>query len=261
MKKLITHFFTLALISTLVSCAGTSNRQQEYMEAATLWQQTAAEYRALSYQAYNIARTQLPLQMKKARKKKPAIVLDLDETVLDNSPYQGMTILEDQAFTPKTWDEWVDLGSAQALPGAVEFLKYAQSLGVEIFYISNRVSPQLDITYQNMVELGIPVKRENMYLRTTTSGKKDRRERVRDQGFEIVMLMGDVLADFHEVFESYNLNERRVLTEKFSQEFGRSYIVFPNTMYGDWESAVYGGSRDLSPAQKSSLRRKALYRY
>lgn len=251
----------LLCLSTLLSCSFSSNRTQEYMEAATLWQQSAAEYRALTYQAYNIARDQLALQMKRAQGDKLAIVLDLDETVLDNSPYQGMTILEDQGFTPKSWDEWVDLGQAQAVPGSVEFLKYAQSMGLEIFYVSNRVSSQLDITYQNMVELGIPVKRENMFFRTTTSGKKDRRDRIKNQGYTVVMLLGDVLADFHELFETYNINERRILSEKFAREFGRSFIVFPNTMYGDWEAAIYGGQRDLSSAQKSDLRRKALYRY
>lgn len=249
------------LLSISLSCAGGGQRKQEYMEAATLWQQTAAEYRALSFQAYNAARTQLPQLMKKARNKKPAIVLDLDETVLDNSPYQGMTILEDVSFSPETWDQWVALGKAQAVPGSVEFLKYAQSLGVEIFYISNRVSPQLDITYQNMVELGIPVKRENISLRTTTSGKKDRRDRVKAQGYEIVMLVGDVLHDFHEVFEANNVNERRILVDKYSQDFGRAYIVLPNPMYGDWEGAVYGGNRSLSAEQKRARRRQSLYRY
>jgi len=105
---------------------------------ATLFQQKAAEKRALSYQAFNIAKLSLDSQLKVADLTKPlAVVVDIDETVLDNSPFEAKSILNNSDY-PKYWNEWCQLAAAKPLAGSVEFLNYAKSKGVVVFYITNR---------------------------------------------------------------------------------------------------------------------------
>jgi 5'-nucleotidase (lipoprotein e(P4) family) len=230
------------------------------MEASTLWVQNAAEYKALTLQAYNVATLQLKQSLKKSGAKNKAIILDLDETVLDNSPYQASGILEGRGYTESSWDEWVKLAKAQAVPGALDFLNYAHARGVEIFYITNRRSKHLDPTYQNLVELGIPVERENMMMRTTTSNKTQRRQFVLDK-YQVLLYIGDVMADLGERFEDLSLNEMHVLTEGISQEFGKKYIILPNPMYGDWERAFYEDGNSSTAIKRARQRRNYLYPY
>jgi 5'-nucleotidase (lipoprotein e(P4) family) len=241
-----------------ISHTGGSN---EYMTLATLWVQNSAEYRALCYQVYNVARQSIerytPAQI---RQRKMAIVLDLDETVLDNSPYQGKMITTGLSYHPDTWAEWVRMRRAQAVPGVKEFLDYANERGFEIYYISNRAVRHFNDTYENMVSLGLPVKRENMFLRTTQLGKDNRREQI-EKNHEVVLLVGDVMTDFTDLFEDKTTNERHILTDKFQQEFGRRFIILPNPMYGEWERALYGHDLSLSEKEKARRRMRALYSY
>lgn len=66
---------------------------------AVSWYQNSAEAKALYLQGYNTAKYQLDEHIKKDKgKKKLAIALDLDETVLDNSPYQGYASMHDTSF-------------------------------------------------------------------------------------------------------------------------------------------------------------------
>ncbi len=220
--------------------------------------QNAAEVRALTYQAYNIARLRLDHDLKYNKsKKKRAIVVDADETIIDNSPYQARNILKNESYTSQNWNEWVQEASADAVPGAVEFLSYAASKGVEVFYITNRKINGFDATYVNLKNLGFPVKKENMMLRTTGNSKKARRAKVL-KNHRIVLLMGDTMADFSEIFEHKSTGERRKLTDEYRQEFGKKFIVLPNPMYGDWEQALYDYKGGLELKRLKELRIKNL---
>jgi len=256
MKVLLITFFILSLTS-----CGSMGRQNkaEYTEAATLWVQNAAEFRALSYQAFNSARLYLDraLLTHKGRKK-PAVVVDIDETVLDNSPYQAMNILKNRNFERKYWDEWIKLAEAKAIPGSIDFLNYAHKKGVEVIYISNRKIKGLDATYKNLLNLGFPVKRQNIFLRTTTGNKEERRQNILRK-YEIVILAGDTLADFSEVFHNKGTNDRNILVDKMRNDFGKKFIVLPNPMYGDWEAAMYNYNFSESDERKRKLRQGHLY--
>src|SRR6476661_8943558 len=116
----------------------------EYQAGATLWMQKAAEYRALAYQAFNLARWQLDADLKgknkkdipKAERKKPrAVVVDIDETVLDNSPTQAYGLRNRTGFDLKGWYAWGEMRKAKAIPGAVDFLNYAVTKGVKVFFV------------------------------------------------------------------------------------------------------------------------------
>lgn len=250
---------TLVLFFIITSCASRpfSHGSSEHKALALLWIQNAAEYRALSHQAYNMAIDRLREALSNKRKGRPlAVVLDIDETVLDNMPFEVSNLLSDKAFDMEAWDNWVEMKKARALPGVVRFTNEATKLGVEVFYVSNRRIKGLESTYQNMVEQGLSVKRENIYLKTTTSSKLDRRATILER-YDIALLIGDNLIDFHERFENLSSSDRSTFVDSYSQEFGRRLIVIPNPIYGDWLDAIYESANE--PNVQARKRREKLY--
>lgn len=256
--KLLT-IMLLALSFFNVSCSsGKKVYDQEHMVASTVWVQNAAEVRALQYQAFNIATQKLKTDLKWAKSDTPrAVVVDADETIIDNSPYQAKNILENKTYNSASWGEWVEEARATAIPGAVEFLNYADKNGVEIFYITNRKINGFNATYKNLKKLGFPVKKENMLLRTDTSSKVARRKVVTSK-YRIVLLMGDNLDDFDDIFEKKSIEDRFSETDKLKKRFGSRYIVLPNPMYGTWEGAIYNYDYKKTDETKDKDRKKAL---
>lgn len=230
----------------------------DYLTMAVLYQQTAAEYRALCYQAFNVAKYQLDQNLKiMGLQKQQAIVIDIDETVLDNSPHEAKCILNNTLY-PAYWEDWINTSSAEAVPGAVDFLKYAESKRIEIYYITNRAEKYREQTLRNLKVLGFPNAEDKyLMLKTDESSKKGRRDKVSETN-KIIMLIGDNLNDFSEVFEKKSVAERFELTDEMKTEFGKHFIVLPNAMYGEWEGALYNYDYSQSSAQKDKLRRKNL---
>tara|TARA_Y100000816_G_scaffold288044_1_gene271853 strand:+ start:519 stop:1286 length:768 start_codon:yes stop_codon:yes gene_type:complete len=245
----------LILLSIIISCSKpVEKNSNEYKIQAQVWTQNAAEYRALCYQAFNTARMNLNLALKEADKPL-AIITDVDETVLDNSPYDGKLILKNTSYNRESWVEWGNLEKAEAIPGSLEFLKYASEKGVEIFYISNRYSEQLESTVNNLKNLGFPnAKKSNVLLREDDRSKSDRRKSVTDY-YNVIMLIGDNLADFNDEFESKLAKERTNYTDQMSDSFGTKLIVLPNPNYGDWESNGLFGGKSYSNQEKDSIRK------
>ncbi len=221
----------------------------DYFIYATLWYQSSAEMRASYYQAFNLAKIALKNNLSEYEgKKPPAIVLDLDETILDNSYYQADLIFNEDTYSLETWKQWTDLECAQALPGAVDFLKYAVSTGVEIFYVSNRRLSEIESTFSNIRKLGFPeIPIENYIFRADESSKIIRRDIVREN-YEIILLLGDNLNDFAGIFEDRTVNNGFDAVDNNKELFGTKYIVFPNPMYGEWEGAIYE-NKELTPQQ------------
>jgi 5'-nucleotidase (lipoprotein e(P4) family) len=89
---------------------------------ASVYQQRAAEYKALCFQAYNLARLRLDEALKHKGKKPLAVITDIDETLLDNSPYDALRAINNQDFDLKGWKEWTAKGIADTVPGAPTFL-------------------------------------------------------------------------------------------------------------------------------------------
>src|SRR5689334_5615022 len=196
-------FFLTAVFSAWF--AASSGAQQavqpapdlSYQIGAILYQQKSAEYRALAYQAYNLARWQLDADFEKrnlkglpkAERKRPrAIVVDIDETVLDNSPANALGAKNNTPFNIKDWYAWGEMRKAKAVPGAVDFLNYAVSKGVKIFYISNRDEEQKQATIANLISAGFKdVAADNVQLRDKESTKEPRSLGVAAK-YRIVML-------------------------------------------------------------------------
>ena len=237
---------------------------QEHSIQAVLWQQRAAEYSALCEQAYNAARYSLDkmLSIEIANGKPLAIITDLDETVLDNSPFNAKMIELDEPYKKERWIEWGNEISAEGVPGAVSFFKYASSKGVEVFYLSNRYPEQLEVTIENLQNLDLPyVDKVHVLLRGVSSSKKERRKQV-EETHKVIMLLGDNLADFSDLFEYQQSERRHDLVDSLKSDFGTKFIVLPNVMYGDWQTrGIYEGRYDWSETQKDSIRHSKLISY
>jgi 5'-nucleotidase (lipoprotein e(P4) family) len=223
----------------LVSCAHPISipAPKDYQVGAYLWQQTSGEYRALCYQAYNLARLRLDRDLENKHNKKRAVIFDIDETVFDNSVQGAEDILGNVSWSAKHLDEWVARKEARAIAGAKEFIDYAVQNRVEVFYISDRTVNQIDDTLENFKRLNIPAKKENFYFKTSESSKESRRQEIQKK-YEIVLLFGDNLHDFDKVWDHQSSEERKKIVDEKSREFGDRFIVLPNPLYGDWENSL-----------------------
>ena len=248
-----------------IAQAPTESAQNTYIEGAVLWQQLSGERRALSYQAFALARMMLDrdLRMNRRLRKPRAVIVDLDETILDNSLNEGMQVRNHVNFNQKDWTAWVNRADATAVPGSVEFLNYAAARDVTVFYITNRNDIQKQGTAANLKKLGFPnVNDQTLLVQTDpkNSSKEPRRQSVGGK-YRIVLLMGDDLNDFSDVFEnSKTVDSRVAAADRYKDQFGKRFIMLPNPMYGNWESAIYGNSR-LSEAEKAAKRKNQLKSY
>lgn len=265
--------FGLGLVSIVsIYFATVSKAQQtapqvsnyEYQVGAVLYMQKAGEYRALCLQAFNWAKKAIEMddltkkRLPKIERKKPrAIVVDIDETMLDNSPAQAAGIKKNQPFNLQDWYAWGEMRKAKAIPGAVDFANFAKSKNVRIFYVSNRDQVQKQATIDNLKTVGFPdISDENVVLRDKDSTKEPRRLAIAEK-YRIVSLIGDNLNDFSNIFERKSVADRFTEVEKVKELWGNKFIVLPNAMYGDWESAIYEYQR-LNETQKAEKRANAL---
>ncbi len=261
-----TYFVTVSTAQQTAQPQTVASADNEYQIGAILFMQKAAEYRALTYQAFNMAQWRLDAdfdkknlkKLPKAERKMPrAVVVDIDETVLDNSPAQAYNAKNRLAFDLKNWYAWGEMRSAKAIPGAVDFLNYANRKAVKVFYVSNRDEVQKQATIDNLKSAGFPdATDETVQLRQKESTKEPRRQMI-SQKYRIVLLIGDNLNDLSNVFERKSVADRFAEVDKARDMFGKKFIVLPNAMYGDWENAIYEYGR-LTEAQKAEKRANAL---
>lgn len=242
--------FALFAGISIQTFAQSSSAPQRNKTLSVIWQQQSAEYRALCYQAFNLA--QLRLDNKRIKKRhRYAIITDIDETVLDNSYYEADNIRNRTEFEKATWHQWTSKAKATPVPGALEFLQYAKRKGVSIFYISNRDTTEVNSTVQNLARYNFPdADRAHMIFMSGTSSKEERRLQVMKE-YRIIMLLGDNLNDFTQLFEKKSNQDRLVEADKVRDEWGRKFIVLPNATYGEWENAAYDYQRNLTSEQKN----------
>jgi 5'-nucleotidase (lipoprotein e(P4) family) len=247
-------------IAALLSCNNekpATVNPQEHLVYATIWFQRSPEMKALFYQGFNIACQRVEQYARQKSVKPKAVVVDIDETMLDNSPFEAQQIFEGKGFSREFWREWSSKARAEALPGAVAFSRFCDSLKVDVFYISNRNLDEIEPTLRNLDSLGFAFARtDHLLLKETESSKRARREKVLEK-YEIVLLVGDNLSDFSEMFENRGNDWGVSMAERYRKEFGNRFIILPNPMYGDWEKKIYSG-KDLTEEQKKELRLKAL---
>lgn len=226
---------------------------------ATLWMQNAGEYQALCYQAFNLA-TQAVDRAKETEAGPWAVVVDLDETMLDNSPYAAWLLLHGKSYEPATWDAWCRAESTPATPGSLDFARHVIAQGGALFYVSNRSDATYEATRSNLIKLGFPeVNEQRLLLQSDTSNKQPRLQAIVDSGYSIVLMLGDNLNDFPELETWHKGNaERNASLAEGQSDFGHRFIVFPNPSYGDWEGGLVSGYHKLSAEEKLAVRRESL---
>lgn len=227
----------LAVILVLAGCATTTNPQPcdpgTSILNATLWTQSAAESRAAALQTYAVARHALDAALAEPSVLPPAIILDLDETVLDNTRYAARSIHQHKLFLfDDDWTRWVAESASDAVPGATEFLVYAKSRGVTPFYITNRGTDMEAATRANLEKLGLPLGENTLLVRQDTYDKTSRRDFVA-ASHSVLLLFGDDLNDFTGA-SGKSVTERQAIAGAAAAEWGTRWFVIPNPMYGSW---------------------------
>ncbi len=232
---------------------------------AIAWTQTAIEHDLIYLQTYRDASGRLDQALAdpswdalasdergngSLRKMKPAVILDIDETALDNSPYQARLVLDGNAYDEFTWAEWCKEQKARAMPGAVEFARQADSKGITVLYLSNRAADLNEVTLANLAKVGFPIKAgEKVFLGLGTfvkdceqnGSEKGCRRKLVAQQYRVLMQFGDQIGDFVDV--SANTSEgRRAAVEPYLGWIGERWYVLPNPTYGSWEPALFNNA-------------------
>ena len=232
---------------------------------AVLWVQRAAEYDAVTQTVYRAAADKLDAALKEqnwdalvpgergnaATGLPPAVVMDVDETVLDNSPYQARLVRDNASYDETTWDLWVAEKKATAVPGVVDFAKAAAAKGVTILYISNRAEHLQAATIANLKAVGMPVKDDSVFLGLGTfvqdceqnGSEKLCRRKLAGQKYRVLMQFGDQLGDFVEIVAN-TPKDRDGLYGEYEDWFGERWFMLPNPTYGSWEPATFNNAWD-----------------
>ncbi len=227
---------------------------------AVLWVQRSVEYQALSIQTYRAAADHLDAALKEkhwdalvpeergnaATGLKPAVILDVDETVLDNSPYQARLIRDNAEYDEVSWDRWVAEKKAKAVPGVVDFAKAANAKGVTLLYVSNRAVHLKDATIANLKAVGLPVADDSVFLGLGTNvpgceqngTEKNCRRKLAGQQYRVLMQFGDQLGDFVQVVANTQADREKLLT-RYRDWFGERWWMLAGPTYGSWEPALF----------------------
>ncbi len=265
--------FAAALFLALAGCS--SGPAPDDRLNATLWMQQAVEYKAATDGVYALASIRLAealadpawtavpdVQSGDFSDLPQAIILDADETVLDNSAYQAGLIKTGGAYSPESWNAYANSGSAGAVPGAVAFTQAAATSGVTVFYITNRDVITEEATTNNLTALGFPMGGNIDTVMTKneqpdwTSRKGTRRAAVA-KDYRVLLLLGDNFGDFTDDYRGSS-EERQTVYEAHRKHWGRDWLMLPNPAYGSWEAAAFGGDYTLSEEEKRRRKIDAL---
>jgi acid phosphatase len=242
---------------------------------AVLWMQRSVEYKASALTAFALARIRLdqaladpnwtgaPKEQAGAYQSLPtAVILDIDETILDNSGYQAWMALKGTTFDPKTWNAYVNTVTSLPIPGALEFAQYADSKGVKVFYVTNRTAEEEPATRKNLEKFGFPMGGNVDTMLMTRkqpdwgSAKGTRRAHVA-RNYRVLLNVGDNFGDFVDEYRG-NEAERLKVLEQHKDRWGREWIMIANPSYGSFESAPFGHDFKLPDGDKRRLKRGAL---
>lgn len=246
---------------------------------AVLWVQASAEYGAVTTSLYRAAADHLDTALTEpewdalvpsergnaSAGLPPAVILDVDETVLDNSPYQARLVQDGKEYDEVTWDQWVAEKKAKPVPGVVDFAKAATAKGVTLLYLSNRAEHLQAATLENLRAVGLPVKDDSVFLGLGTfvkdceqnGSEKGCRRRLAGQNYRVLMQFGDQLGDFAEIVAN-TPQGRAAVAEEYGDWFGERWWMLPNPTYGSWEPAVFNNDWAQPREARRTAKRAAL---
>jgi 5'-nucleotidase (lipoprotein e(P4) family) len=242
---------------------------------AVLWMQRSVEYKAAALTAFALARLRLdqaladpnwtaaPKEQTGAYQSlPPAVILDVDETILDNSGYQAWMVLKDTTFDSKTWNAYVNTVTSLPIPGAVEFARYADGRGVKVFYMSNRTAAEEPPTRKNLEKFGFPMGGvvDTMLMvgkQPDWGSAKGTRRAYIAKTYRVLLNLGDNFADFVDEYRGSEAERQKVMDAN-RDRWGREWIMLSNPAYGSFESAPFGHDFKLSPGDRRKAKRSVL---
>ncbi|MGB5940638.1 MAG: HAD family acid phosphatase [Rhodanobacter sp.] len=264
---------TPAAPATTVAVAANDNLN------AVAWSQAAIEHDLIYLQTYRDAQARLLAALHDPhwdalgkgdrttplKGLKPAVILDIDETVLDNSPFAARMVQGNREYNEAEWAAWCREESARALPGAVEFTRFAAQHGVEVIYISNRARDLDQATLANLRKAGFPVSGPQSFLGLGTvvegceqaGSEKGCRRQLVAQHYRVLMQFGDQIGDFVDVLANTAAGRRQAVAG-YLPWIGTRWFVLPNPTYGSWEPALFNNDWSASPDQRRRLKIEAL---
>jgi 5'-nucleotidase (lipoprotein e(P4) family) len=266
------HFYrtSLVLVMAVLSAAALGWQPAQHptdlqrgLLYADLWIQTSGEYEACCLQTYQMATEQVRRNLDQFRAeqsklppeergKPPAVVMDLDETVLDNGTFQTYLYDSGQNYSDDVWTKFIaeHWQSVRVLPGAKEFIAHAESMGITVSYITNREESLREPTINTLKQWGVntdgmddPASLRLIVQKHGESIKKPRRDLVRAK-YNVLAYFGDQLGDFSDEFAPNHTNTaeaRREAVSEYRPLWGTRWFVLPNPVYGQWQQVLRGG--------------------
>lgn len=249
---------------------------------AILWVQTSGEYQAITRQTYRLAQLSLKdaladpewtasLEQQKLADEdeielaelKPAVILDVDETVLNNSSYQVGLIDTESEYSRDGWKTYVEQKKSTPIAGAVEFVQACRDSGVQVLFVTNREHEVEGSTRENLITAGLMVESDpdivlSKYEKEEWKSDKISRRTELAKKYRLLLLVGDDLHDFASTGYHPTSEARSELVEKHPDWWGKKWIVLPNPNYGGWEQCLYDWKNSSSSATKLKLKRSRL---
>jgi 5'-nucleotidase (lipoprotein e(P4) family) len=285
---------TLFALAVLAGCAATTprptvvtrpaGRAAAHVAAndnlnAVAWSQTAIEHDMIYLQTYRDAQSRLLTalhdqhwdalgkadRIAALKGLKPAVILDVDETALDNSPFAARMVKSGAEYNEADWAAWCKEVRARALPGAVEFTQFAAKHGVAVIYISNRAKDLDEVTLANLRQAGFPVSGPQAFLGLGTvvdgceqaGSEKGCRRQLIARHYRVLMQFGDQIGDFVDVNANTADGRRRAVAD-YLPWVGTRWFVLPNATYGSWEPALFNNDWSATPDQRRQQKLDAL---
>ncbi len=265
----------IALFGALLTGCQQAPKGHDQLDAV-LWTQTAIEHEVLYQQIYAAATRQLqpaladPQWDALAQAPRdlsglpPALIVDIDETLLDNTPVNAKAVVDGGAYDYAEWYRWVEKAEARALPGSVAFMQAAAQLGITPYYLTNREPGQEADTLRNLQRAGFPIADARQILTAGTaigdcqqagSDKTCRRHWVGERA-RVLLMVGDSYGDF--IAAPNRLSAQRQMAAPYQAWFGQRWFLLPNPTYGGWYTAPYGDRDELPDGEKRALKQRAL---
>jgi len=251
---------TLVLIAAIslgmAACAPRQQQADADMDAL-LWSTASAEYDIISRQIFFQAKRQLDRllsqksesavleQQSSFERLPPAIILDVDDTLLSNGALHYRLMAEGSSFNNDVWAAWVNEARSKPIAGALEYVNYASKKGATVIYISNRDVSLQEGTWRNLKQLGFPLEGEYQLLllngRDGWGWDKSSRRAFVAERYRVLQVVGDGLGDFIGGTSTMSLEEQRQASANHLAYWGEKWFMLPNPVYGDWEKAILNG--------------------
>jgi 5'-nucleotidase (lipoprotein e(P4) family) len=169
------------------------------------------------------------------------VVLDVDETTLDNSTYQVERAVYGLPFEITSWNAWIERRQAPAVPGVVDFVGLVHRAGGRVAWITDRSAAVTEATRTNLRQAGLWTDDDRLCAQKNAQHTKaQRRAEVLSgagecswsgQSMRVVAFVGDQVTDFPAAAE-------KIPDTGTDEAFGRTCFLLPNSMYGGWETRV-----------------------